>query len=87
MLSGESIPVTKTQLAPSGESEVYYPDVHKRSTLFCGTRVIQTRYYGNTPVRAVILRTGEASSSSSAVSFDAEQAHEICTFAFGLLGD
>jgi len=58
ILSGESIPVTKTHLAPSSESEVYYPDVHKRSTLFCGTRVIQTRYYDNTPVRAVVLRTG-----------------------------
>jgi len=52
--------VTKTQLAPSSDSEVYYPDVHKRSTLFCGTRVIQTRYYDNTPVTAVVLRTGQS---------------------------
>jgi len=58
-LLGESIPVTKTHLAPSSDSEVYSPDTHKRSTLFCGTRVIQTRYYGNTPVKAVVLRTGE----------------------------
>ena len=56
---GESIPVTKTSLSPSSDSEVYSPDIHKRSTLFCGTRVIQTRYYGNTLVRAVVLRTGQ----------------------------
>jgi len=59
IILGESVPVTKTQLAPSSESEVYYPDVHKRSTLFCGTRVIQTRYYDNSPVTAVVLRTGQ----------------------------
>jgi cation-transporting ATPase 13A2 len=31
---------------------------HARHTLFCGTQVIQTRYYGNQRVRAVVIRTG-----------------------------
>jgi cation-transporting P-type ATPase 13A2 len=31
---------------------------HARHTLFCGTHVIQTRYYGNQRVRAVVIRTG-----------------------------
>ena len=58
MLTGESVPVTKTPLAPSGASELYDPDVHKRHTLFCGTHVIQTRYYGDAKVKAVVVRTG-----------------------------
>ena len=31
---------------------------HSRHTLFCGTRVIQTRFYGKQRVRAVVTRTG-----------------------------
>ncbi|CAH1276951.1 ATP13A3 [Branchiostoma lanceolatum] len=57
MLTGESVPVTKTQL-PSQSSEVYSPEEHKHHTLFCGTQVIQTRYYGGEKVKAVVVRTG-----------------------------
>lgn len=46
--AGESIPVTKTP--PSHEEEAYNPENHKRHTLFCGTEVIQTRFYGNDKV-------------------------------------
>ncbi|KAG8231344.1 hypothetical protein J437_LFUL012254 [Ladona fulva] len=56
MLTGESIPVTKTP--PNHSEEVYDPEVHKRHTLFCGTQVIQTRYYGSDKVLAVVTRTG-----------------------------
>jgi len=45
MLTGESVPVTKTPL-PSSDAEmreVYQADTHKRHTLFCGTQVVQTR--------------------------------------------
>ncbi|XP_071454972.1 polyamine-transporting ATPase 13A3-like [Hetaerina americana] len=47
MLTGESVPVTKTPLpfAHGGAPAVYDPKDHARHTLFCGTRVIQTRYY------------------------------------------
>ena len=62
LLSGESVPVTKTPLAPSEGSEVYSPDDHKRHTIFCGTQVIQTRYYGDLKVKAIVVRTGMACS-------------------------
>ncbi|KAF2345531.1 P-type ATPase, partial [Trinorchestia longiramus] len=57
--AGESVPVAKAPLTVgSEEGELYDPEKHKRSTLFCGTLVVQTRYYNNTPVRAVVVRTG-----------------------------
>ncbi|XP_006819618.1 polyamine-transporting ATPase 13A3-like [Saccoglossus kowalevskii] len=62
MLTGESVPVTKTPLPHSHdvseESAFYNPDEHKRHTLFCGTHIIQTRYYGSEKVKAVVVRTG-----------------------------
>ncbi|KAI0219960.1 putative cation-transporting ATPase 13A3 [Lamellibrachia satsuma] len=58
MLTGESVPVTKTPLAPSEANEVYSPEIHKRHTLFSGTQVIQTRYYGDSKVKAIVVRTG-----------------------------
>ncbi|XP_063965726.1 polyamine-transporting ATPase 13A3-like isoform X1 [Lytechinus pictus] len=63
MLTGESVPVTKTPLPcpppTEGEPPQYYsPENHKRHTLFCGTKVIQTRYYGSEKVKAVVIRTG-----------------------------
>ncbi|KAL7631895.1 UNVERIFIED_CONTAM: hypothetical protein RMT77_017795 [Armadillidium vulgare] len=58
MLTGESVPVTKTNLTVSDEGEIYNSEKHKRHTLFCGTSVIQTRYYGNEQVLAVVVRTG-----------------------------
>lgn len=32
---------------------------HKRHTLFCGTHVIQTRFYAGELVKAVVVKTGE----------------------------
>ncbi|XP_071946227.1 polyamine-transporting ATPase 13A3-like isoform X2 [Antedon mediterranea] len=59
MLTGESVPVTKTPLPnPPGCNIPYSPDVHKRHTLFCGTQLIQTRYYGGEKVCAIVSRTG-----------------------------
>ncbi|XP_064642890.1 polyamine-transporting ATPase 13A3-like isoform X2 [Lineus longissimus] len=63
MLTGESVPVTKTPLPNSGHSgdQVSPPfnmKEHSKHVLFCGTKVIQTRYYGNQMVKAVVLRTG-----------------------------
>ena len=55
---GESVPVTKTPLAQSEANEIYSSEMHKRHTLFCGTHVIQTRYYGDAKVKAVIVGTG-----------------------------
>lgn len=58
MLTGESVPVTKTPVTASEEKEIYCAEKHKRHTLFCGTEVIQTRYYGTAQVLAVVVRTG-----------------------------
>lgn len=44
MLTGESVPVTKTPLPIT--NEMYDVKEDANHTLFCGTKVIQTRYYG-----------------------------------------
>ncbi|XP_017489622.1 PREDICTED: probable cation-transporting ATPase 13A3 [Rhagoletis zephyria] len=58
MLTGESVPVTKTPLPSTTLHMLYDSKEHAKHTLFCGTKVIQTRYYNNVKVRAVIIRTG-----------------------------
>ncbi|CAH1240758.1 ATP13A3 [Branchiostoma lanceolatum] len=72
MLTGESVPVTKTPLPspPRGEGQdpaLYMSEEHKRHTLFCGTQVIQTRYYGGEKVKAVVIRTGFLSAKGELV--------------------
>ncbi|XP_053566183.1 polyamine-transporting ATPase 13A3 [Bombina bombina] len=73
MLTGESVPVTKTNLpdpsrdSKTTESEIYCPEVHKRHTLFCGTNVIQTRFYAGEPVKAIIVRTGFSTSKGELI--------------------
>ncbi|CAK1553646.1 unnamed protein product [Leptosia nina] len=56
MLTGESVPVMKGPPCPT--LEVYSTENHKRHTLFAGTHVIQTRFYGNNQVLAKVVRTG-----------------------------
>ncbi|XP_062374478.1 polyamine-transporting ATPase 13A3-like isoform X1 [Sardina pilchardus] len=60
MLTGESVPVTKTSLPNSDVEgrELYSSEQHKRHTLFCGTQVIQTRFYSGELVKALVVRTG-----------------------------
>uniref|UniRef100_A0A9J2P2L3 Cation-transporting P-type ATPase N-terminal domain-containing protein n=1 Tax=Ascaris lumbricoides TaxID=6252 RepID=A0A9J2P2L3_ASCLU len=59
MLTGESVPVTKVALPDAEEegSSVFSIKEHSRHTLFCGTQVLQTRYYSGRRVKAVVLRT------------------------------
>ncbi|KAH8384957.1 hypothetical protein KR200_011995 [Drosophila serrata] len=57
MLTGESVPVTKTPL-PSKRNVIYDKKEHARHTLFCGTKVIQTRYIGSKKVLAFVINTG-----------------------------
>ena len=63
MFVGESVPITKTPLpnhpSDTDSIEYYSPEGHKRHTLFSGTHVLQTRYYGDEHVKAVVVRTGE----------------------------
>uniref|UniRef100_A0A8C5QF39 Cation-transporting ATPase n=1 Tax=Leptobrachium leishanense TaxID=445787 RepID=A0A8C5QF39_9ANUR len=61
MLTGESIPVTKTPLPHINNSvpwKTYSGDDYKRHILFCGTQVIQTKPHGQDLVKAVVLQTG-----------------------------
>ncbi|XP_060532708.1 polyamine-transporting ATPase 13A3 isoform X2 [Cylas formicarius] len=66
MLTGESVPVTKTAL-PNIQGLTYDPKEHARHTLFCGTQVIQTRYFGDEKVLAVVIRTGFSTAKGSLV--------------------
>lgn len=62
MLTGESVPVTKTPLAApnkqKSQSVPYDEKEHSKHTLFSGTTVMQTRYYGGVHVKAVVIRVG-----------------------------
>ncbi|KAM8953694.1 putative cation-transporting ATPase 13A4 [Pelodytes ibericus] len=61
MLTGESIPVSKTPLPHIDRTmpwKAHSGEDFKRHILFCGTEVIQTKSSGHGQVKAVILRTG-----------------------------
>lgn len=64
------MPVTKTSLPCSGEEAArsYDMEEHKRHTLFCGTHVIQTRFYTGELVKAVVVRTGETDEEHSGIT-------------------
>ncbi|PSN35079.1 putative cation-transporting ATPase 13A3 [Blattella germanica] len=66
MLTGESVPVNKTAL-PRQADVLYYAKEDANHTLFCGTKVIQTRFYGQERVKAVVLRTGFLTAKGSLV--------------------
>uniref|UniRef100_A0A8C5WFV6 Cation-transporting ATPase n=1 Tax=Leptobrachium leishanense TaxID=445787 RepID=A0A8C5WFV6_9ANUR len=61
MLTGESLPVTKTPLPNINNSipwKVHSGEDYKRHVLFCGTEVIQTKPSANCLIKAVVSRTG-----------------------------
>ncbi|EDL78145.1 similar to 9330174J19Rik protein (predicted), isoform CRA_a [Rattus norvegicus] len=61
MLTGESIPVTKTPLSQTASSAPWKMQSEadpRRHILFCGTEVIQAKAAGSGTVRAVVLQTG-----------------------------
>ncbi|VDP27397.1 unnamed protein product, partial [Soboliphyme baturini] len=72
-LTGESVPVTKTPLIVPKDSltvdgySLYDPKVHAKHTLFCGTTILQTRFYSGQEVKAVVLRTGFSTSKGQLV--------------------
>jgi hypothetical protein len=51
-------PVPNSRLT-SGATEMFNIKEHSRHILFCGTHIIQTRYYGSQKVKAVVIRTGK----------------------------
>jgi cation-transporting P-type ATPase 13A2 len=68
MLTGESVPVIKSPLpVPENPNELYDAEAHKRSTLFNGTRVVQTRNYDKNKVLALVVRTGFSTSKGDLV--------------------
>ncbi|XP_045143495.1 probable cation-transporting ATPase 13A5 [Echinops telfairi] len=61
MLTGESVPVTKTPLPQSEHTmpwKSHSLEDYRRHVLFCGTEVIQIKPSGQGPVRAIVLKTG-----------------------------
>ncbi|KAM4693456.1 putative cation-transporting ATPase 13A4 [Discoglossus pictus] len=61
MLTGESIPVSKTPLPHLDHTmpwKAHSGEDYKRHILFCGTEVIQTKAASHSQVKAVVLRTG-----------------------------
>ncbi|NXI44097.1 AT134 ATPase, partial [Galbula dea] len=61
MLTGESIPVTKTHLPQADNCKpwrMHCAEDYKKHVLFCGTEVIQTKAHDRGGVKAVVLRTG-----------------------------
>ncbi|XP_029472772.1 probable cation-transporting ATPase 13A4 [Rhinatrema bivittatum] len=61
MLTGESIPVTKTPLPREDSSmpwKKHSVEDSRRHILFCGTEVIQTKPSAQGPVKAVVMQTG-----------------------------
>lgn len=66
MLTGESVPVTKTPL-PAKKDLIYDMKEHARHTLFCGTKIIQTRYIGSEQVLAVVINTGNTTAKGELI--------------------
>ncbi|XGW32615.1 hypothetical protein V3C99_017286, partial [Haemonchus contortus] len=63
MLTGESVPITKVALPAVSEDEEnmrFCFDKHSKHILYCGTQVLQTRYYQGKLVKAIVLRTAYA---------------------------
>ena len=65
-ISGESVPVSKMPV-PKHEHDTYCPDSHKRHTLFCGTRLLQTHDPTGKIVKALVVRTGYATAKGELV--------------------
>ena len=67
MLTGESVPVTKTPVSKN-EGEVFDARKHLKHTLLRGTEVIQTRSSNpHSEVLAVVVRTGFQTTKGSLV--------------------
>lgn len=58
MLTGESVPVTKIPLPNLNSQRFNFKD-HSKHSLFCGTKIIQARYFTEGKVKAIVLKTGE----------------------------
>ncbi|CAL1273351.1 unnamed protein product [Larinioides sclopetarius] len=66
MLTGESTPITKVPV-PNDPNTRFNANNNKRNVLFCGTQVMNSRSIDGTPVKAVVYRTGFATSKGELV--------------------
>ncbi|OAF70979.1 hypothetical protein A3Q56_01262 [Intoshia linei] len=58
LLTGETTPVTKIAITNGSIQDNYEPHKFKLQTVFCGTYVIQTRYYKDEKIKAMVVNTG-----------------------------
>lgn len=65
MLTGESVPVTKTPPTPTNRPFEW--NSQKRHILYAGTTVLQTRYFGTEKVLAKVVRTGFTTSKGELI--------------------
>lgn len=56
VLTGESVPVIKTEL-PHSNIDIYDPIVDKKYTIYAGTEILQTKAYKDKKVIALVVRT------------------------------
>ncbi|ULT97405.1 hypothetical protein L3Y34_005309 [Caenorhabditis briggsae] len=57
MLTGESIPITKSAISDDGHEKVFSMEKHGKNIIFNGTKVLQTKYYKGQHVKALVIRT------------------------------
>lgn len=58
MLTGESVPITKVALTGTDEGSFnvkFSYEKHSKHILFCGTNVLQTRFYGGGQVKVTLI--------------------------------
>ncbi|KAE9523697.1 hypothetical protein AGLY_015915 [Aphis glycines] len=66
LLTGESEPITKSP--PSSIEEFCYSSSsHKHHTLYCGTRILQSRFYAGAQVLALVVRTGSSTAKGNLI--------------------
>merc|ERR1712154_579563 len=58
MLTGESVPVTKTPFASANPQLMYSAKYHGKHTLFSGTEVLQSRAFSKDNCYAIVVNTG-----------------------------
>ncbi|XP_025196662.1 probable cation-transporting ATPase 13A3 isoform X1 [Melanaphis sacchari] len=66
LLTGESEPITKSPPL-SIEEFCYSSSSHKHHTLYCGTKILQSRFYSGAQVLALVVRTGSSTAKGNLI--------------------
>lgn len=67
MLTGESIPITKSAIADDGHEKIFSMEKHGKNIIFNGTKVLQTKYYKGQHVKALVIRTSYSTTKGQLV--------------------